>query len=280
MIGTLIGVLAATTAFADGEIRTGGVPDLAVGAQIEASGSAGAVGAKYGIDSAIDGDPRTWWCSADRPAYPVSITLTLAEATEIDCVAFVQSGTNAHIYTNWQTLIVSFSDGSSHEEQLEDQATPAIVRFESREVEWLKLEILEAHQPDKHYITLQQLMVFADPEKKVRLKMPPTLGWKNADVTPQGRETHPCVTMTPDNVTRARERITDEEWAKKWFESQRATADTWLEKDEEWFRSVIPAPGAAFAYGFTGCPICRARWGTWAATVSFPTKTWPPAKGA
>ncbi len=228
MLQALRAMVLVTGAFADGEIRTGGVPNLAVGAQIEASSSAGLVGAKYGIDSAIDGDRRTWWCSQSRSTFPVWVTLTLAAPAEIDTIAFVQTGTNAHIYSNWKSLRVSFSDGSNLETQLEDQAAPVVIRFEPREVAWLRLEILEPHEREKHYVTLQQLMVFADPEQKVRVKMPPTVGWKDADVTPQGRDTHPCVYMTPDDVARARTRIQTDEWAKKWSESTRATADTWM----------------------------------------------------
>ncbi|MFW5869038.1 MAG: hypothetical protein ACOCX2_14530, partial [Armatimonadota bacterium] len=45
--------------------------------------------------------------------------------------------------------------------------------------------------------------------------------------------------------------------------AQKARADEWLERSDGWLLQMLPEPGAAFAYGFTGCPICGERWGTW-----------------
>jgi len=37
----------------------------------------------------------------------------------------------------------------------------------------------------------------------------------------------------------------------------------WDNKSPAWVESVMPGEAACFAYGFTGCPRCGARWGTW-----------------
>ena len=260
---TALALLAACLSGAtDGTIRTAGVPNLARTAEIDASCSAGAVGAKYGIDSAIDGDLETWWASRDHPSYPVAIRLAFPEPTRLDTLAFVQTDVPA-IYTNWRTLTISFSDGSTVEEELEDSAAPVILRFELRTVEWLELGIAEAFDPTQHYVTVREIMAFSDPDGKVGIKMPPTEAWKNPDLTPQGRSEHPCVYVTPADVERGRRRIETEPWARKWFEATKASADEWLARDEAWIAGLLPTEGACFAYGFTGCPICRGSWGTW-----------------
>ena len=256
----LIGICA--TAHGDGDLRTYGVENLAQEAQIEASSTAGKVGAKYGIDSANDGNPNTWWASNSFPKYPVSIALTFPAPTTLDALAFVQAE-NPSIYTNWKTVSIEFSDGSSLDETFEDSAAPKLVRFERRTVEWLRIEILEPYDAKKHYVTLREVMAFNDSDRKVKIKMPPTVAWKNTDVTPGGRETHPCVYITLEDVARARQRLATEEWAQKWFARVRKTADEWAAKDDDWIASILPEHGACFAYGFTGCPICNARWGTW-----------------
>ncbi|MGQ9732768.1 MAG: heparinase II/III domain-containing protein [Candidatus Zipacnadales bacterium] len=250
------------TAWANGELRLGGVKNLAREATIEASCAAGVVGAKYGIDSANDGNIGTWWASCDFPTFPVIITLTFKESQMIDTVAFVQAS-QPMIYTNWKTLRIEFSDGSVHEEDLPDSAAPFIVRFEQRRAEWLRLVILEPHDRGKHYVTLSEVVVCSDPEQKVMLKMPPTEAWKHPDITPQGREAHPCVYITKADIARARQKLQTEEWAQKWFESIRVRADEWVDRDDAWIASIVPAKGACFAYGFTGCPICGASWGQW-----------------
>jgi len=262
MIGPGILLAMGTLAWADGDLRTRGTQNLAQGAQIEASCSAGAVGGKYGIDSASDGNLETWWASCDHPTYPVKIKLTLPQPTAIDTLAFIQAD-NPTIYTNWKTVMLTFSDGSTAEEELADSPTPVVLRFERRTVGWIEVSIVEPYDPGKNYVTLREVMAFNDPDRKVTIKMPPTEAWKNPDLTPQGRTQHPCVYMTPADVQRARQRIVTEEWAKKWFASTKASADEWVAKDDAWIASLIPPKGACFAYGFTGCPICRASWGQW-----------------
>lgn len=82
-------------------------------------------------------------------------------------------------------------------------------------------------------------------------------------LTFEGASRHPTVYVTPDDVKRARRRIETDSEAKAWLASIRKSVAAWDQKDSEWVRSVMPKEGACFAYGFTGCPICSAKWGTW-----------------
>ncbi|HWB99597.1 MAG TPA: hypothetical protein VG672_22975, partial [Bryobacteraceae bacterium] len=78
--------------------------------------------------------------------------------------------------------------------------------------------------------------------------------------------THPVIYLTQADVQQARRNIARYPWAKATAEAIRREADTWLARSDAWLRQAVPPPGAAFAYGSTGCPICNASWGTWAQT--------------
>jgi len=89
-------------------------------------------------------------------------------------------------------------------------------------------------------------------------------------LTMEGATRHPTVAATPVDVARARQRIRTEDWAKAWYEGVSRSVREWSKKDEAWVHAVMPGEGACFAYGFTGCPICAASWGTWGgAKASF-----------
>ncbi len=74
---------------------------------------------------------------------------------------------------------------------------------------------------------------------------------------------HPTVYLTPEDVMRAKENIQKYAWAKAHSQAILREADSWLAKPDAWLRDVVPGKGACFAYGFTGCPRCGAKWGTW-----------------
>ncbi|MCC6445637.1 MAG: heparinase II/III family protein [Armatimonadetes bacterium] len=75
---------------------------------------------------------------------------------------------------------------------------------------------------------------------------------------------HPFVYATSDDIRQARENIARHKWAQETADALKREADIWLSRDDRWILSVVPPKGACFAYGFTGCPICGASWGTWA----------------
>ena len=76
---------------------------------------------------------------------------------------------------------------------------------------------------------------------------------------------HPRVYLTPAAVRRARENVKRHAWAKAERDAIVSEADSWLAKSDDWYRDNLPKPGACFAYGFTGCPICGGDWGWWSA---------------
>lgn len=80
----------------------------------------------------------------------------------------------------------------------------------------------------------------------------------------EGAKVHPTVFVTPADIARARENVRRFGWAKPIADAVLREADLWLAKDEVWLRSVVPAPGASFAYGIVACPICGANWGPFA----------------
>lgn len=80
----------------------------------------------------------------------------------------------------------------------------------------------------------------------------------------EGAAIHPTVFVTPSDIARARDNIKHFAWAKQTADAVLREADAWFSKDDAWLRSVVPAPGAAFAYGIVACPVCGANWGPFA----------------
>jgi hypothetical protein len=74
---------------------------------------------------------------------------------------------------------------------------------------------------------------------------------------------HPTVYLTHDDVRLAQTSIAQFAWARETAYVIEREADAWLAKPDDWFLRNVPAASACFAYGFTGCPICDASWGTW-----------------
>jgi len=66
------------------------------------------------------------------------------------------------------------------------------------------------------------------------------------------------------DVARARRNAETTVWGRATKARILQAAAKWLEHDETYWLAFLPEPGACYAYGFTGCPICNARTGTWA----------------
>ena len=79
----------------------------------------------------------------------------------------------------------------------------------------------------------------------------------------RGNTIHPCVNLTPKDVADARKRVTRYEWAKQERDAILKAAESWIKESDQYWLGFLPAKGAAFAYGFTGCPICKSATGTW-----------------
>jgi hypothetical protein len=86
---------------------------------------------------------------------------------------------------------------------------------------------------------------------------------QNIELTELRRTRHPCVYITPADVQRAHENTQRWPWAKRCVETILKNADEWVQRSDDWLVQQMPAGGACFAYGITGCPICSSSWGTW-----------------
>lgn len=61
-------------------------------------------------------------------------------------------------------------------------------------------------------------------------------------------------------LIRAREIAKTDAGAKRIVENAIQSAQSWLEKPDEWYRETMPEPGALYTYGLAGCPKCKGRW--------------------
>ena len=236
-------------------IRTGGLENLALDAQVQAGSSASAADGKYAPLRAIDGDTDSRWATAANAEPPQWLELTFAEPVTIDTIVLEQSSLQ-DLYANARQVELSFSEGDPVTVELEDTWAGQIIRFEPHETAILRLTILSAYEL-KTYLGIDELRLFNDANEVVKAVIPPRRRWEHPDLTAHGRETHPCVNKTPADVERARENIERYPFLAQYVEGMQAQADEWLERSDEWILEMVPEPGAAFAYGFTGCPIRR-----------------------
>ncbi len=79
----------------------------------------------------------------------------------------------------------------------------------------------------------------------------------------RGRAGHPCVTVTSEDITNAKARVAAYPWAHQEYETILNGANSWLRESDGYWLGFLPKPGACYAYGFTGCPICNGKTGTW-----------------
>lgn len=82
-------------------------------------------------------------------------------------------------------------------------------------------------------------------------------------ITINGRSAHPTVYITAEDFAHARERAAKHLWAKGAVDALFKEADRWTAMDEASILKLIPPPGACFAYGFTGCPVCGGSFAGW-----------------
>ncbi len=242
-------------------IRTGGLENLALEAEVSASSSATDHAGKYGAPRAVDGNSGSRWATSGGAEPPQWLELTWPEPVTVSTIVLAQSSAE-RIYANAQQIELSFSEDDPVEVELEDTWAGQIIRFEPRETTSLRLTMLSAYE-QKTYLGISELSVFHDPDGMVTTVTPPRQRWDNPDLTAHGRDVHPCVNKTPDDVERALRNIERYENLDDWVQSMQAKADRWLERSDDWILEMLPEPGAAFAYGFTGCPICGASWGRW-----------------
>lgn len=259
-LAMLVLVLVTLSTVAWAQLTTGGLPNVLAKAPATASSAAGPAGGKYGPQDASDGNPGTWWAAYNKGAQWLEVKLPAPQRID----TLVLSGANQpNLYTNWKQVIIRFDSGEPLVQDFPDTQGPFVVKFPARDVQSVRLEILSVYGADKVYVGVGEIQGFLDPDQRVKVKVSPVADWRRIDLTEKPRAEHPCVYHTRADVASAQERLKREPWAKSYADSVIASANDVLKRPEEWFRQMMPGKGACFAYGLTGCPICRESWGTW-----------------
>ncbi len=235
-------------------------PDLAPGATVTASSESGA---KYAPARVIDGNDASHWASADNAPLPQTITLTWPTPQRFDTVLldpFAREDPN--LYAAWQTVTIEAA-GQRVEQSLPPRTPAAVLlRFPSAlESVTLTIAITAVHE-SRHYVGIDTVSVYFDPDLTVRLPTPLDSPMATADLQPTGRPTHPIVYLTAADVARARENAKSP-WGKPVAERIIAAAEAWLAWTDADLRKLLPPPGACYAYGFSGSPKNGEKWGTW-----------------
>ena len=218
-------------------------------------------GEKYAPARAVDGNHGTRWATADRAALPQWLELRLPEPSKVDTVVITIPIDN--LYASWKEVELSFSQGESLRHTFEKGETCAELRFEPRETDVVRITVLSVHEA-KNYVGINEVLVALDPEKELMRGGKTERPTERSELVIRGNKKHPCVNFTPEDMRRARERVEKHDWARKERDKIIAQADEWLRESDEYWLSFLPEPGACYAYGFTGCPICNSGTGTWA----------------
>lgn len=87
----------------------------------------------------------------------------------------------------------------------------------------------------------------------------------DANQAPTTATCHPTVYVTSATAQTARRNMREHAWARKVADNITSEARWWLNKPDDWILKQVPGPGACYAYGFSGCPICGGSLGIWAS---------------
>ncbi|GMV91030.1 MAG: hypothetical protein AMXMBFR82_08080 [Candidatus Hydrogenedentota bacterium] len=82
-------------------------------------------------------------------------------------------------------------------------------------------------------------------------------------IVARGVATHPCVTLTPEDVKETKHRVGEYPWARALQVKIIESAEPWLRESDSYWLEFLPEPGACYAYGFTGDPVTGTTFGTW-----------------
>ncbi|NUQ66601.1 MAG: hypothetical protein HUU20_29410, partial [Pirellulales bacterium] len=239
--------------------------NLALRATPSAQSAASAPEGKYGVECLIDGTNATHWASATGYTMPHSVRLQWDQPVTLDTVAvniFAREG--ASLYAYWKEAEVELDGGLKRAFHfLPEESAAAVVRFDKPvETTSLSLRILDVYDK-KTYLGISEIGAYLDPQRRIR---PPA-----HLARPKPRESlkpdaaaRSAVYVHADDLARARRNAETTAWGKAEKAVVLAQAAKWLEHDEEFWLRFLPEPGACYAYGFTGCPICGSSCGTWA----------------
>ena len=231
-------------------------------AETAASGPKG----KYGVNALIDGDESTHWASSDRYALPHWVKLQWDRTVALDTVVvdiFAREGANLYAY--WKAAEVELDGGVKTAVAFgPEESGWAVLRFDRPvETESLTLRILEVHDR-KTYVGIREIGAYLDPKRQIQPPRELDRAKPRQQVEVRGGEFRAAVYTNRDDIARARRNAETTAWGKAEKEAILREAARWLEHDEAYWLAMLPEPGACYAYGFTGCPICGSPCGTWA----------------
>ena len=238
-----------------------GAGDFTVYSVADGATASSSSGGKYLPVSGVDGNPNTRWASGNYPKFPQWLEVRLNKAVVVDTV--ILDIALDQLYSQWKELELSFSEGEPLRRTLEPGTSKAVVRFEPRKTDRVRIAVLSVRDPS-NYVGLYEVMVATDPKQRLGnvLQVSVPLGPDELEI--RGRADHPCVNVTRQDVKDALDRIERHAWAKKARDQIIETADDWLRESDAYWLEFLPEPGACYAYGFTGDPITGTRLGgTW-----------------
>jgi hypothetical protein len=236
--------------------------DFARSGTVTASSSASEFLGPYGPPRATDGNPQTHWASADGGALPQWFEVRWQRARTVDTI-LISTYAQPGLYDAWKAWEILFSEGAPVRGELPPNEHDILVRFPARRTSFVRIRALTTHTRT-HYVGVGEITVLFDPQRQWSppVRLPRPLPFEA--LKPQGRAAYPTVYHAPADLERGRRNAERHAWARKARDDIIAEAQRWLEGSEEHWLQFLPAPGACYAYGFTGCPVCGASWGTWA----------------
>jgi len=80
-----------------------------------------------------------------------------------------------------------------------------------------------------------------------------------SEIIVRGNTRHPCLNLTAEQLQRALRQVETTPWARQTAAEIVRSAQPWLEHPDAYWLAFRPKPGACYAVGFTGCPICGGR---------------------
>ncbi len=246
-------------------ISAGRLVNLIEQATLAAGSQATARDGKYGVPRLADGDPGTHWASSNA-RLPQWIRVTWPRPVVLDTVRIdIFEREQSDLYAVWEEIEVVLSNGVRRSTKLEAKdAAQILLRFDGPQtVSSAELRILSVREP-KVYVGINELGFYLDPERRMGLPKNMRKAKQAEGLAVEGRPRHPTVYVTPEGVERARRNAAQTEWGRAEKEAILAEAAKWLREDETYWLGFLPPPGASYAYGFAGCPICHASLGTWA----------------
>ena len=231
--------------------------------RLEATSQASPPGGKYAVESAVDDEAGTHWASANK-ALPQSIRMTWDEPVSADAVSVttVASAMPA-LYASWRRFELRLDNGVVVEHTFTEPADVAIVRLEGLQTfRQAELVVHEVFEP-RTYIGLRDLGFYRDPDRLLAPVRQLARPLPRTALTVTGRPEHPCVYLTPKHIALGRRNAESTTWGAEERARVLKECEFWMQHDEGHWLEFLPEPGACYAYGFTGCPICGASFGTW-----------------